>query len=98
MSPILGHIRKGTPGLWAALLAAAPTPAWAEAVSIAIGPDTGRVVILSTLAAGGVALGIAASLWALAEQRNARRLKRNMRSTGARTRSAVGERDALLGA
>ena len=98
MSPILGHLRGARPGLWAALLAAAPTPACAEAVTIAIGPETGRVVVLSALAAGGVALAIAAALWALAEQRNARRLRRNMRSTSARTRNAVGERDALLGA
>ena len=55
MSPILGHFRKGKPGLWAALLAAAPTPAWAEAVSIAIGPDTGRVVYLCHANIGPVA-------------------------------------------
>ena len=70
MSPNLGHFGRGRLGLWAALLAAAPTPAWAEAVSIAMGADTGRVVVLSALAAGGAALATAASLWALAEQRN----------------------------
>ena len=52
MSPILGHLGRGKPGLWAALLVAAPTPAWAEAVSINIDPDTGRMVVLSALAAG----------------------------------------------
>ena len=54
--------------------------------------------MLSALAAGAVALAIAASLWALAEQQGAQRLRRAIRFTGARTRNAVGERDALLGA
>src|SRR6201996_6655480 len=98
MSPISGHLRGAKPGLWAALLAAAPTPAWAEAVTIAIGPETGRVVVLSALAAGAVALAVAASLWALAEQRNAQRLRRALKGAGARAKAAVGERDALLGA
>src|SRR5580692_4765202 len=99
MSPILGHLRRvAAPGLWAALLAASPSSVRAEVVSIPITPDTSRLVVLSALAAGAVALAIAASLWALAEQRNARQLKRNLRSTGARTRSALSERDALLGA
>ena len=54
--------------------------------------------MLSALAAGAVALAIAASLWALAEQRGAQRLRRALRSAGARTQAAVGERDALLSA
>jgi signal transduction histidine kinase len=57
-----------------------------------------QIVVLSALAAGGVALAIAAGLWALAEQRIAARLRRSLRLTGARTKAAVGERDALLGA
>jgi signal transduction histidine kinase len=62
------------------------------------GIQSGQMVVLSALAAGGVALGIAAALWALAEQRTARRLRRALKLNGARTRTAVGERDALLGA
>ena len=60
--------------------------------------QAGQIVVLSALAAGGVALAIAAALWALAEQHSARRLRRSLRVTGARTKAAVGERDALLGA
>ena len=59
---------------------------------------SGQIVVLSALAAGGVALAIAAGLWALAEQRIAAKLRRSLRLTGARTKAAVGERDALLGA
>jgi signal transduction histidine kinase len=60
--------------------------------------DGGRLIVLSALAAGAVALAIAASLWALAEQRGAQRLRRVLRTSGARTKAALGERDALLGA
>ena len=59
---------------------------------------SGQIVVLSALAAGGVALAIAAGLWALAEQRIAAKLRRSLRLTGARTKAAVGERDARLGA
>jgi signal transduction histidine kinase len=55
-------------------------------------------LVLSALAAGAVALAIAACLWALAEQRNAQRMRRALRNAGARTKTMVGERDALLGA
>jgi len=99
MSPILGQIGRSKPGPWVALAIALPSPAWAaDPVDLAMGFDAGRLVVLSALAAGAVALAIAASLWALAEQRSAQRLRRSLRVTGARTRSAVGERDALLGA
>jgi signal transduction histidine kinase len=54
--------------------------------------------VLSALASGAVALAIAASLWALAEQRGAQRLRRALKSAGARTQASVGERDALLSA
>jgi signal transduction histidine kinase len=80
-----------------ALAAFLPAPAWA-ADPAALGFDTGRLVVLSALAVGAVALAIAASLWALAEQQGAQRLRRGIRFTGARTRSVLGERDALLGA
>jgi hypothetical protein len=56
------------------------------------------MLVLSALAAGAVALAVAASLWALAEQRNAQRLRRVLKGAGARAKAAVGERDALLGA
>ncbi len=83
-----------------------PLPAFAQTVlptppamvSLAMSMDAGRLIALSALAAGAVALAIAASLWALAEQRTAMRLRRSLRLTGARSKSAVGERDALLGA
>jgi signal transduction histidine kinase len=45
-----------------------------------------------------VALGIAAAIWALAEQQAARRLRRTVKTVNARSRAAVGERDALLSA
>lgn len=83
------------------LLLAAIVPSSAQAadrVSLIIGFDTGRMLVLSALAAGAVALAIAASLWALAEQRNASRLRRVLRTAGARTKSQLGERDALLAA
>ena len=60
--------------------------------------QNGNVVVLSALACGGVALAIAAGLWALAEQRAARRLRRSLRQVGAKTKAALGERDALLSA
>ena len=67
-------------------------------------PDSfqnGNVVVLSALACGGVALAIAAGLWALAEQRAARRLRRSLRTGrrqdqggGGRARCAAGRRAA----
>lgn len=50
------------------------------------------------LVGGAVALAIGAGLWALVQQSHAHRLSRHLRAAGARTRSLVGERDALLGA
>jgi signal transduction histidine kinase len=55
-------------------------------------------VVLSALAAGAVALAIAAALWALAEQRRARRLARAVKANAAHARAAMSERDALLNA
>jgi signal transduction histidine kinase len=60
--------------------------------------QSGHIIVLSGLACGGVALAIAAGLWALAEQRSARRLRRALRQAGTKTKAALGERDALLNA
>jgi signal transduction histidine kinase len=104
MGPISGQTLRtglGTCALTALSVAALspPSPAWAaDPVNLIIGFDTGRLVVLSALAAGAVALAIAASLWALAEQRSASRLRRAFKTIGARTKSQLGERDALLAA
>ncbi|HEX3949680.1 MAG TPA: PAS-domain containing protein, partial [Steroidobacteraceae bacterium] len=58
----------------------------------------GRDVVLAAVTSGAVALAIAAALWAIAEQKISGKLKRGLRAAGARTRAAVGERDALLSA
>lgn len=55
-------------------------------------------VVLSALACGGVALALAAGLWALAEQRAANRLRRALKSVNARAKAVVSEREALLDA
>ena len=55
-------------------------------------------MVLTAIVAGAAALAIAAGLWALAEQNVSVGLRRTLRVAGARTRAAVGERDALLGA
>ena len=81
----------------AGLLAFLPVPALA-AMPDALTLQNGNAVVLSALACGGVALAIAAGLWALAEQRAARRLRKSLRTVGAKTKAALGERDALLGA
>jgi signal transduction histidine kinase len=97
----MGHRIKpgiGGMGLVAASLFAPGPAAAATALTTPLGPLSSQIVVLSALAAGGVALGIAAGLWALAEQRISRRLRRSLRLTGSRTKAAVGERDALLGA
>jgi signal transduction histidine kinase len=82
-------------------LALAPAPALAgipDAGITALAFQNGNAVVLSALACGGVALAIAAGLWALAEQRAARRLRRSLRTVGAKTKAAIGEREALLSA
>ena len=88
-------------GILLACACLAPYPASA-AVEIAITDaatlQSGNVIVLSALACGGVALAIAAGLWALAEQHTARRLRRALRMVGTKTKAAVGERDALLSA
>ena len=97
MGPKMGQ--RARFGAGACALLALPSPALAaDPVNLIIGFDTGRLLVLSALAAGAVALAVAASLWALAEQRQAQRLLRVLKSNGARARSTVGERDALLAA
>ena len=98
-------MKPGCRGIWGLVAAClfAPGPAFAAFAAphfpaSSFPSFSGQVVVLSALAAGGVALAIAAGLWALAEQRVSRRLRRSLRLTGARTKAAVGERDALLGA
>ena len=59
---------------------------------------TNHDTVLTMIVAGAAALAIAAGLWALAEQSGSVKLRRMLRAAGARTRAAVGERDALLGA
>ncbi len=78
------------------LLSSSSLPAWAAIPEASF--DNGRFLVLSALAGGAVALAIAASLWALAEQRSAQRLRRALKTAGGRARAAVGERDALLSA
>src|SRR6187551_3358939 len=85
-------------GVLLGCLILAPLPASAVEIAItdAATLQYGNVLVLSALACGGVALAIAAGLWALAEQRAARRLRRSLRMVGTKTKAAVGERDALL--
>ena len=100
MGPRQGH--KKNPGVWdgwdrlirwfAAALFFTPTPALAE------GLLAERDLVLVAVTTGAVALAVAAGLWAIAEQKISFRLKRSLRVAGARTRAAVGERDALLSA
>jgi signal transduction histidine kinase len=73
---------------------AAPGPA----LSSTLVPIGERDIVLAAVTLGAVALAIAAGLWAIAEQNISLRLKRSLRVAGARTRAAVGERDALLSA
>ncbi len=71
----------------------APTPALA-----ATDAATQQLLVLGAVTTGALALAIAAGLWALAEQSRAGKLRRALRHSSARTRAAVGERDALLAA
>ncbi len=100
MSPISGQVNRRGMGRWllgagALLTLVLSSPAWAADAGVL---DNGRLVVMGALACGAVGLAIAASLWALAEQRTAQRLRRSLRLTGGRIKAAVGERDALLGA
>jgi len=93
---LLGN-RGLNPLLALSLLAFLPGPALAAMPDVQIFQN-GNIVVLSALACGGVALAIAAGLWALAEQRAAGRLRKSLRTIGAKSKAALGERDALLGA
>ena len=54
--------------------------------------------VASSLAIGAVALALAAGAWALAERRDARRLRRILRTAENRARAATSARDALIAA
>ena len=81
-------------GLGAALAAFAVATRPALASSFIADHET----MLTVIVAGAAALAIAAGLWALSEQNFSAKLRRMLKVAGARTRAAVGERDALLGA
>ena len=87
-----GKLRAAWPALAGFLLA--PCPALAAASDAA----TQQFLVLGAVTTGAVALAVAAGLWALAEQSRTGKLRRALRQSGARTRAAVGERDALLSA
>src|SRR5436190_19985289 len=90
--------RYGGTLLACACLAPFPAAAAQLAMTEAVTLQNGNVIVLSALACGGVALALAAGLWALAEQGAARRLRRSLRLVGTKTKAALGERDALLSA
>jgi len=73
-------------------LALLPSPAFADVAG------GGESLVLTALSIGALSLAIAAALWALAEQRAARGLRRALRTATARSRAALGERDALIDA
>ncbi len=102
MRPKMGQGKRPGGRRWQGFLLAAapcalPMPALA-AIPDALTFENGNFIVLSALACGGVALAIAAGLWALAEQRAAQRLRRSLRAVSAKTRAALGEREALLSA
>ncbi|HWA90628.1 MAG TPA: PAS-domain containing protein [Rhizomicrobium sp.] len=92
-----GVARQGLTGtlVVAAATFAVLTPAAAADLMPVLGE---RDMVLAAVTTGAVALAIAAGLWAVAEQKISGKLKRALRVTAARTRAAVGERDALLSA
>lgn len=85
---------RGLKVVLAVVACALPTPALADILP-ALGE---RDLVLAAVTTGAVALAVAAGLWAVAEQKVTGRLRRALRVAGARTRAAVGERDALLSA
>jgi signal transduction histidine kinase len=90
-----GFARQRT--VWAALGGfglLVPSPALAATLSDA----AAQQLLALGVTTGAVALAFAAGLWALAEQNRTGKLRRALRQSGARTRAAVGERDALLAA
>src|SRR6195952_581544 len=85
------RLRAAWPALAGFLLA--PSTAFAAGDAV-----TQQLLVLGAVTTGAVALAIAAGLWALAEQSRTGKLRLALRQSGARTRAAVGERDALLSA
>ncbi len=80
------------------LLSATAAAALLACPALAGAADLGeRDLVLTAITTGAVALALAAGLWALAEQTVSAKLRRTLRAAGARSRAAVGERDALLG-
>src|SRR5215469_9545427 len=73
----------------------ASLPTTALAAPLAAPTD---VLVLPAIATGALALAVAAALWALAEQRATRALHRDLEIGRARSRAAIGERDALIDA
>jgi signal transduction histidine kinase len=73
------------------VLAVLPAPAFASVSQLASS-------VAPYIAAGALALGVAAALWAAALVSVVRRLRRDLREVGANTRAAVGARDALISA
>ena len=74
MRPKMGQGRRPGARRWQGFLPAAapcallPVPALAATPITALAFQNGNAVVLSALACGGVALAIAAGLWALAKQ------------------------------
>jgi signal transduction histidine kinase len=89
-----GVHRRGWIWVLAVTAGALPAPAFADALPV-LGE---RDLVLAAVTTGAVALAVAAGLWAVAEQTVTAKLRRALRVAGARTRAAVGERDALLSA
>jgi signal transduction histidine kinase len=89
-----GVHRRGWIWVLAVTAGALPTSALADALPV-LGE---RDLVLAAVTTGAVALAVAAGLWAVAEQTVTAKLRRALRVAGARTRAAVGERDALLSA
>ena len=54
--------------------------------------------VATMIAIGCVALALAAGVWALAERRDSRRLRRTLRASETRARASTGARDALIAA
>jgi signal transduction histidine kinase len=71
-----------------------PLPAWGAEPGLVSEP----LLVFGAVTIGAVSLAIAAGLWAISEQKRANRFRRTLRASGSRTRAAVSERDALLGA
>ncbi|HTT82877.1 MAG TPA: PAS-domain containing protein [Rhizomicrobium sp.] len=85
------RVRYGLPGRFTsgAILSAVPGTAFAAGAESTIEP-------LITL--GALALALAAGLWALAQIRVVRLLRRKLREAGGAARAAIGARDALIAA